>query len=103
MQNSGCNHNGSCLWEYPKDLQPSTTLNTHDRVCYKRIQEDDCYVVSYMPPLSRLLDCNVNVDICFTVNVFMYLYRYLSKSPDRTVFHITSDEFHYEIADCIDA
>ena len=100
---SRCNRNGSCIWGFPKDLQPSTTLNNHGRVCYKRIREDDRYVVSYMPFLSRLLDCHVNVDICFTVNVFMYLYKYLFKGPDRTLFNITSDEFHDETVDYIDA
>jgi len=103
MQNSRGNRNGFCLWGYPKDLQPSTTLNTHRGVCYTRIQEKDRYVVSYMPFLSRLLDCHVNVDIRFTVNVFMYLYKYVFKGPDRTLFNITSDEFYDEIADYIDA
>ena len=56
-----------------------------------------------MPFLSKLLDCHVNVDICFTVNVFMYLYKYLFKGPDRTLFNITSNEFHDETADYIDA
>ncbi|RPB02901.1 hypothetical protein L873DRAFT_1732425, partial [Choiromyces venosus 120613-1] len=55
-----------------------------------------------MPFLSRLLECHVNVDICFTVYVFMYLYKYLFKGPDWTLFNIMSDEFHDEIADYID-
>jgi len=100
---SRCNRNESCIWGFPKDLQPSTTLNNHGRVCYKRIMDEDRYVVSYMPFLSKLLDCHVNVDICFTVNIFMYLYKYLFKGPDRTLFNISSDEFHDETADYIDA
>ena len=103
MQYSRCNRNGSCAWGFPKDLQPSTSLNNYGQVCYKRTKEDDRYIVSYMPFLSRLLDCHVNVDICLTINVFMYLYKYLFKGPDRTLFNITSDEVHDEIADYIDA
>ena len=43
-------------------------------------------MVSYIPGLSQFIDCHVNVDICFTANVFMYLYKYLFKGPDRTHF-----------------
>ena len=43
-----------------------------------------------MPALTKLMDCHVNVDVCFTVNVFMYLYKYLFKGPDRTRFAIQS-------------
>ena len=45
-------------------------------------------MVSYMPCLSQLIECHVNVDICFTVNIFMYLYKYLFKDPDRTRFTV---------------
>ena len=34
------------------------------------------------------MDYHINIDICFTVNVFMYLYKYLFKGPDRTRFII---------------
>ena len=49
---------------------------------------DDRWVVSYIPVLTQLMDCHVNVDICFTANVFMYLYKYLFKGPDRTKFAV---------------
>ena len=39
-----------------------------------------------MPALTKLMECHVNVDICFTVNIFMYLYKYLFKGPDRSNF-----------------
>src|SRR4051812_46970585 len=41
-----------------------------------------------MPCLSQLMECHVNVDVCFTVNIFMYLYKYLFKGPDRTRFTV---------------
>jgi len=103
MLNSPCTRNDFCLWGYPKEFELSTTLNTHPRVCYKCIQDEHRYVGSSIPFLSRLLDCHVNVDICFTVNVFMYLYKYLFKGPDQTLFNIISDECRDEIADYIHA
>ena len=33
-------------------------------------------------------------NICFTVNVFIYLYKYLFKGPDRTWFTIQAKERH---------
>ena len=41
-----------------------------------------------MLTLSQLIECYVNVDICFIINVFIYLYKYLFKSPDYTWFTI---------------
>lgn len=46
--------------------------------------------MAYMPFLTNLLDCHVNVDVCLTVNIFMYLYKYLFKGPDRMMFTISS-------------
>ena len=34
------------------------------------------------------MNCHINMDICFTANVFMYLYKYLFKGPDRTKFAV---------------
>ena len=98
-----CSKRGRCTWGFPKDIQETTTLNEHGRVLYRRRRDSDRWVVSYMPFLSRLLNCHVNVDICFTVNVFMYLYKYLFKGPDHTLFMIAIDEEVDEIRDYINA
>lgn len=88
--NSRCNRGGRCVWNFPLPLNQSTSLNQHGRLEYRRRKEEDRWVVSYMPCLTRLLECHVNVDICFTVNVFMYLYKYLFKGPDRAMFNVNS-------------
>ena len=67
-----------------------TTVNDSGRLIYKQTTEEDQWVVFYMPALTKLMDCHVNVDVCFTVNVFMYLYKYLFKGPDWTRFAIQS-------------
>ena len=86
---SRCNKQGTCVFGFPYPLQPTTTINEHGRVQYRRRKEADSWVVSYIPFLSRVLQCHLHVDICFTVNVFMYLYKYLFKGPDYTQFQIT--------------
>ena len=98
-----CSKKGRCTWSYPKNIQQATTLNDHGRVLYRRRKECDRWVVSYIPFLSRLLNCHVNVDICFTVNVFMYLYKYLFKGPDHTLFMMANEDEVDEIQDYIDA
>ena len=104
---SRCNKGGSCAFGFPFNLNPTTSVNSDGRVIYRRTTENDRWVVSYMPSLSQLMDCHVNVDVCFTVNVFMYLYKYLFKGPDRTRFTLreqiqkASDEPVDEIKDYV--
>ena len=59
-----------------------TTVNESERVIYKWTTEEDRWVVFYIPALTKLIDDHVNVDVCFTVNMFIYLYKYLFKGPD---------------------
>ncbi|KAG0636985.1 hypothetical protein HOY80DRAFT_890419, partial [Tuber brumale] len=70
---------------------------------YKRTKEADRYLVSFMPFLSKLIDCHVKFDIFFTINIFTYLAKYLFIRPDQIRFNMTSDEFRDELAGYIDA
>ena len=74
---------------------------------YRCDTEEDRWVASYMPCLTELLDCHVNVDVCFTVNIFMYLFKYLFKGPDRAKFTVRSgdqvDEQQDEVQDYVKA
>lgn len=58
-----------------------------------------------MPFLTNLLDWHVNVNVCFTVNIFMYLCKYLFKGPDQMMFKIHSENPNKvdEISDYINA
>ena len=94
---SRCNKQGVCCFGFPYMLQETTTLNEFGRIQYRRRKPQDSWVVSYIPFLSRALQCHLHVDVCFTVNVFMYLYKYLFKGPDYTTFHITGQESEDEI------
>ena len=84
-----CNRDGHCCFGFPFALRDSTTVNEDGRVLYRRDTPEDAWVVSYMPALTKLMECHVNVDVCFTVNIFMYLYKYLFKGPDRSNFALT--------------
>jgi hypothetical protein len=36
----------------------------------------------------RLLDCHIYADVCSTATIFLYLFKYLFKGPDRARFSI---------------
>jgi hypothetical protein len=104
---SRCNNGGKCVFGYPQPLHPTAQINANGRVLYRRDTEEDRWVASYMPCLTELLDCHVNVDVCFTVNVFMYLFKYLFKGPDRAKFTVRSgdqvDQQQDEVQDYVKA
>ncbi len=41
--------------------------------------KESAWIAPYIPALLLLLRCHVNVDVCFTANVVLYLYKYLFK------------------------
>jgi len=84
-----CYKNGKCVYNCPKQLQETTVVDDSGRVVFRRRKEEDKMVVSYMPFLTELMDCHVNVDVTFTVNIIMYLYKYLFKGPDNARYTIT--------------
>jgi hypothetical protein len=85
-----CYNDGQCLYGFPKPLQQTTTMDESGRVVYRWRQEEDRVVVSYMQLLMELNDCNVNVDVMFTVNIFMYLHKYCFKRADNARYTITN-------------
>lgn len=86
--NSRCNKNGRCIYGFPHPIADRTTIDDRGRVHFRRPTEEDGWVVPYMPSLLLYMNCHIHVDVCSTVTVFMYLYKYLFKGPDRTRFHL---------------
>jgi hypothetical protein len=85
---SRCNKKGRCIYGFPHAVQEQTTVDDHGRVQYRRRHPKSAWTVSYIPALLQLLRCHVNVDICFTANVVLYLYKYLFKGADTTRYNI---------------
>jgi hypothetical protein len=98
---SRCNKDGRCLYHFPHPLAERTTVDSQGRVHFRRRKEEDRWVVPYIPSLLAYLDCHIHVDVCSTVNVFIYLYKYLFKGPDRTqfTFHESDDPLSQEVPD----
>ena len=63
---------------------------------------DNRRVVPYNPYLFALFDCHLNVEICSTVKLVKYLYKYVYKGYDRVSFHIHSENSHEDIDGILD-
>jgi hypothetical protein len=79
-----CVKNKKCVYNYPKAPQHHTHLNANQRVDYKR-EERDKWVVPYSPALLLLWEGHLNVEAVFTVDVFLYIYKYLFKGPSIVI------------------
>nr|XP_027121996.1 uncharacterized protein LOC113738929 [Coffea arabica] len=96
-----CMRNGTCRNHYPKDFS-EYTIHTEDSYPHYRRRKngrvvrvrnkalDNRWVVPYNPYLLALFDCHMNVEICSTVKLVKYLYKYVYKGYDRVSFHINS-------------
>jgi Helitron helicase-like domain at N-terminus/PIF1-like helicase len=89
---SRCNRNGRCIYNFPQPIQERTTVDEFGRVHLRRRHVEDQWVVSYIPALSRALQCHIHVDICSNVAVVMYLYKYLFKGVDQAQAHLTQQD-----------
>ncbi|XP_027082697.1 uncharacterized protein [Coffea arabica] len=96
-----CMKNGTCRNHYPKDFS-EYTIHTEDSYPHYRRRRNgrvvrvrnktlgNRWVVPYNPYLLALFDCHMNVEICSTVRLVKYLYKYVYKGHDRISFHINT-------------
>jgi hypothetical protein len=66
---------------------PQTVVDEYGQVKYCRRSKQDAWITSYIPTLLKLIQCHIHVDVCFTANVVLYLYKYLYKGPNTTKFN----------------
>lgn len=68
---SRCNKDSRCIWGFPQPIRDRNELNEFGRVLYRRRKEEDRWTPAYLPFLTRLLRCHINVDVTSTVNIFL--------------------------------
>ncbi|KAJ6003691.1 hypothetical protein N7522_006383 [Penicillium canescens] len=85
---SRCNRDGRCIYEYPQSINNQTYMDDLGRVHYRRRKQEDRWVTPHVPALVHLLDCHIYADVCSTATIFLYLFKYLFKGPDRARFGI---------------
>ena len=90
-----------CSKEFPKDFQEKTNLTEHTYPKYRRrgpaeggrtavkmvkgkqIVVDNSMVVPYNSFLSKKFGAHINVEFCESVVAVKYVYKYITKGPDR--------------------
>ncbi|XP_027155467.1 uncharacterized protein LOC113755757, partial [Coffea eugenioides] len=100
-QTSPCMRNGSCKNHYPKNFCEQTVHAEDNYPCYRRrddgkkikvrrYQLDNRWVIPYCPYLLALFDCHMNVEVCSTLKLVKYLYKYIFKGHDLVSFKIVT-------------
>nr|XP_027108801.1 uncharacterized protein LOC113728613 [Coffea arabica] len=94
-----CMKNGSCKSHYPKDFSDHTIHAEDSYPCYRRRDDgrkvkvrrhelDNRWVIPHNRYLLALIDCHMNVEICSTIKLVKYLYKYVFKGPDLISFQV---------------
>jgi hypothetical protein len=101
---SRCRKGNKCIYGFLHPITHTTWVDEDGRVHYKCLTEEDRWIAPHIPELIDELDCHIFVDIVFTVSVFTYLYKYLYKGPDHTLFNVSRmGQWNDETKDYVDA
>nr|XP_027086482.1 uncharacterized protein LOC113708217 [Coffea arabica] len=112
-KNNICMKDGVCKNHYPKSFTDYTTYTEDGYPHYRRRMDGRCvrvrdhlldnrWVVPYNPYLLALFDCHLNVEICSTIKLVKYLYKYVYKGHDRVSFYIHSDKTFEDVDEISD-
>jgi hypothetical protein len=86
---------GKCSKSFPKPFKTATTFDDNGFVYYKGCHQHDNfilkdgiqlyneYVVLYNRELLLRYNAHINVEVCCQLMLFKYLFKYVSKGPDR--------------------
>ena len=91
-ETSRCRKGNKCIYGFPHPITPSMHVDEDGRVHYKRTLEEDRWIAPHILELIDQLDCHIYVDVVFTTSMFSYLYKYLYKGPDCTLFQLNHSE-----------
>ena len=98
-----------CSKDFPKKFQSETEMTEFSYPVYKRrspneggrtavierygqkITIDNQLIVPYCPLLLEKYDCHFNVELVCSVVSVKYMYKYISKGPDRILVKITEE------------
>lgn len=92
-ETSRCRKGNRCIYDFPHPITPTTWIDEDSgKVHYRRDSEEDRWIAPHVPEFIDKFDCHIYWDIVFTITVFMYLYKYMYKGPDHTLFHVPNPQ-----------
>ncbi|GKA12802.1 DNA helicase [Tanacetum coccineum] len=98
--NAPCMQNGPCNEKFPKSYNNKTFFDSNGHVHYRRkdtgihitkreLNVDNHYGVPYNHALYLAFQAHINVEYCGWSMLIKYLFKYISKLPDRNIAKIT--------------
>ncbi|XP_062203849.1 uncharacterized protein LOC133906087 [Phragmites australis] len=102
------NQNRTCKSYYPRQFTETTLQGKDSYPIYRRRDDgqkvhvrghvlDNRWVVPYNPKLLRRYDCHINAEVCSSIKVVKYLYKYIYKGHDRASVSISDTDGNHEI------
>ncbi|GJZ07058.1 DNA helicase [Tanacetum coccineum] len=97
---AACTENRTCSKNFPKKYNDTTFFDTNGHTHYRRKQTeihvmkgesrlDNCNVVPYNRRLSLAFHAHINVEYCGWSMLIKYLFKYISKGPDRILAKVS--------------
>lgn len=92
--NAACMQEGLCTKNFPKKFNEQTFFDQDGHIHYRRrrtadyvrrgeLKLDNTYVVPYNRLLCLMFHAHINVEYCGWSMLIKYLFKYISKGPDR--------------------
>ena len=100
--NAVCMEHGVCTKHYPRSFVEGTYTEQSGYPVYRRrmdgrivrkagVDLDNRWVVPHNVYLCRKYDAHINVEVCSTISVIKYLYKYVYKGHDCARVSVQSD------------
>ena len=101
-----CIDNGKCTKRFPKPFLNETIIDistSHPTYRRRSVRDgggsflkngkiiDNSWVVPYNPFLLLRYECHINIEICISTLAAKYLYKYVTKGPDRAMVRAELD------------
>ena len=79
---------GHCRKKFPKPVTETTYTDDRGYTHYRRRTPQDTNIVPHNRHLLLLGEGHINVEVSCTVNLIMYLYKYIFKGPDHARYSV---------------